>query len=162
MTTFLERKTAMTPNRIVRRLLQGAVFAAAINATALAQTAARPVFNTLAEIPHAAPPVKPAMLQEELGLLLQPAAMPTSNPVGLTGLAGDTTPSAPRPDQRLLIAGQDGFHASFVTPIAARESEQLRVQGSLAVLSAFISQRNASRVSRGPIETPGPACIAGR
>jgi hypothetical protein len=153
----------MTPtNRIVRRFLQGVAFAAAINATALAQTAARPVFKTPAEIPHAAPPVKPAMPQEELSLLLQPPAMPAPNPVVLTGLAGDTNAIALRPDHRLMFAGQDGLAASFVTPIAARESEQLRVQGSLAVLSAFISQRNAPRVAGGPVETPGPACIAGR
>ena len=154
----------MTPaNRIVRRFLQGVAFAAAINATALAQTAARPVFMTPAEIPHPALPVKPfAMPQEELSQLLQPPAMPAPNSVVLTGLAGDTSGIALRPDQRLMFAGQDGFHASFVTPIAARESEQLRVQGSLAVLSAFLSQRNAPRVARGPVETPGQACIAGR
>ena len=153
----------MTPaDRIVRRFLQGVAFAAAINATALAQTAARPAFKTPAEIPHAAPPVKPTMPQEELSLLLQPPAMPAPNPVVLTGLAGDTNAIALRPDQRLMFAGQDGFHASFVTPIAAREYEQLRVQGSLAVLSAFISQRNAPRVARGLVGTPGPACIAGQ
>lgn len=149
-------------NRIVRRFLLGVVFAAAINATALAQTPAWPGFKTPAEIPHAAPPVKPAMPQEELSRLLQPPAMPVAHPVVLTGLAGDSNAIALRPDQQLMFAGQDGFHASFVTPIAARESEQLRVEGSLAVLSAFISQRKAPRVARAPAETPGPECIAGR
>lgn len=112
---------------IVRRALQVAALAAVTQTTGLAQTNVGPVLMPASAIP----------------------------PPELAVLAGDGGGMTARPDQRLLLTGQDGLHVSFVTPTASREFEQMRVQSSLALLSAFISQRHARPDTSGPVETPG-------
>lgn len=161
-------------SRIMSRILQGVALAATIEATVFAQTDARAAASKPVDLRHATARVEPlAIPQVHLGVLPQPPAMPspvpTLSPVPMPSpeqvmfneLAGDTRAFTSRPDYRLMFAGQDGLHASFVTPMAARESEQLRVQGSLAILSAFISQQNAARAARGRAETPASARAAG-
>jgi hypothetical protein len=58
-----------------------------------------------------------------------------------------------------MLATQNGLHVSFATPVAPRESEQLRVQGSLAILSAYISQRNVARATPGAAATDSGARV---
>ena len=154
----------MTPHTcIARRFLQGVALAAAMQTTALAQTNACPVLMHPTVIPHdAMAGEQMAMPQPQLGLLPEVPATPALDPAVLAGLAGDARgiPFSSRPDYRLTFAAQNGLHMSFVTPIAPRESEQLRVQGSLAIVSAFVQQRSVARATPGPAETPGPSRTA--
>ncbi len=151
----------MTSNtRIARRFLQGIALAAAMQTTAQAQTNACPVLMHPTVVPYdAMAGEQSAMPQPQFGLLPEVPATPALDPAALAGLAGDTRgiPLSSRPDYRLTFAAQNGLHMSFVTPTAPRESEQLRVQGSLAIVSAFIQQRAAARATPGPAETPGSA-----
>jgi hypothetical protein len=145
---------------IVGRFLQGFAFAAAIDATAFAQTSARGVLMHPTELYETSevPVEQFVMPPSQFGLLAQPPTTYVPDPA-LLGAVGEVRGIAPRPDFRLTFRAQNGLHVSFVTPVAPRESEQLRVQGSLAILSAYVSQRNVAHATVAPAEAAASARV---
>jgi hypothetical protein len=146
----------MTLITISQRLLQGIACTIVLEASALAQVPGQ-VPGLPAQVPGL-----PAQVSGLPGLPAPGIPFPTAiprPPMEQFPIAAAMEPvitSAARPDHRLVFAVKDGLHFSFATPTAPRENEQARVQGSLAALAAYISERDAQRAATAPADRTAP------